>query len=174
MRLSPQARWNAALVSAAVLALAVVTVRSDERYGIEVERRDAGGAVDEIRVHVSGAVTRPGVVTIIRGERVADAIGRAGGAAADADTAAINLSARLADQDRVVVPRLGEGAALLDLNQATARELERLPGIGPAYATAVVAAREKSGPFAATDDLVTRDVIPVRVYEQIRHLIAVR
>jgi competence protein ComEA len=174
MRLSTQGWWNVALGAAATAALIVLAARGGEDYGIEIERREAAAGIDELRVDVAGAVARPGVVIMAPGERVADALARAGGPSADADTAAINLSRRLVDEDHIVVPRKGERAALLDLNQATARELEALPGIGAAYATAVVSARESGGPFRSTDDLVARQVIPTRVYEQIRDLVAVR
>ncbi len=108
------------------------------------------------------------------GNHVIDAIELAGGLAPDADAAAVNLSRRLVDQDHIVVPRLGEGTAPLDVNRATAAELEELPGIGPVGAVVVVEARESGGPFATTDDLVERGVISAYVYEGIRDLIVAR
>jgi competence protein ComEA len=174
MRPSTQAWWNFVLAGVAALAVVVLALRDQGDYGLEIERREAVAGIDELRVDVAGAVVQPGVVAVAPGERVADALARAGGPSADADTTAINLSRRLVDEDHIVVPRLGERAALLDLNRATVKELEALPGIGPAYAAAVLAARERSGPFASTDDLVTRLVLPMRVYEQIRDLVAVR
>lgn len=169
-------RWlNAALAAAAVVAFLVLSLRggSGDR-GVEVERRDPLAGVDEIRVAVTGAVGRPGVVTAAPGDRVADALARAGGAAPDADLDAVNLSRRVHDEDQVVVPRKGERATLLDLNAATAKELEALPAIGPTYADAIVRARTARGPFLSTDQLVELDILPERTYERIRDLVTVR
>ena len=61
-------------------------------------------------VHVAGAVRRPGVYRLADGARVQDAVRRAGGATSRADTGAINLAARVADGQQVVVPRRVGGA----------------------------------------------------------------
>ena len=163
-----------ALGLAIVAALAILALRAGEERGIEIEARDPRPGVDEIRVDVSGAVLRPGVVTASPGDRVADVIALAGGLAPEADTAPLNLSRRVVDEDVVRVPRLGEAAALLDVNSATTAELEALPGIGAAYAAAIVAERERAGPFETTDDLTARGAIPEHVYEAIRDMIAAR
>lgn len=159
--------------AAAALALAILVLRADDSPGIEVLRLDPPPGVDEIRVEVTGAVARPGVYTVQPGDRASDAIARAGGLQPDADTAALNLSLRLRDEDRVVVPRVGERSPLLDVNTATPEELDELPGIGPVYSAAIVEARERSR-FETTEDLVTRDVIPEHAYDRIRELITVR
>lgn len=172
MRRVPSLSLLLALAIAA--ALLVLALRTDGGRGIEVEVRDPRPGIDEIRVDVSGAVVRPGVITASPGDRVADAIARAGGVTADADTAALNLSRRVLDQDHIAVPRAGERPPLLDVNSATAAELEALPGIGPVYATAVVTARERGGSFETTDDLVDRGVLPLYVYEGILDLIVAR
>jgi competence protein ComEA len=127
----------------------------------------------EVTVHVSGAIATPGVVTLRAGARVADAVDAAGGLGADAELARINLARTLADGEHVHVPRVGEeplgappsaGAApdqpgavdttgRLDLNRATAEELQRLPGIGPSRSAAIVRHREEHGPFRVPGDL---------------------
>lgn len=163
---------NVALLVAALAALAILLVRSGDARGVEVLHLAPRSGVDEIRVDVSGAVLRPSVVTVAPGDRVIDAIALAGGLAPDADTAALNLARRVVDEDRVAVPRLGEAARLLDLNTASVAELEALPGIGPVYAGRIVASRGEDGRFASTDELLERSLIPERVYEGIRDLIA--
>ena len=60
---------------------------------------------------------------------------------------------------------------LLDLNRATQQQLEALPGIGPVRAVSILAARAQA-PFASTDDLLDRGLVPARVYAAIRDLIA--
>jgi competence protein ComEA len=133
----------------------------------------AAGAV--LVVHVAGAVARPGLYEFTGGSRVADAISAAGGTGSDADVDILNLAAPLADGMRLYVPRAGENvpaelvvevprvsiseadtdttARPIDLNQASAIELETLPGVGPATATAIITERETNGPFASVDDL---------------------
>ena len=168
-------RWgiDAALAFAAVVALTVLTQRGQPE-GLSVERREAPGGLDEVRVEVAGAVARPGVVTVAPGSRVGDAVALAGGATAEADTAALNLARRVTDEEQLIVPRIGERrTALIDLNRATVPQLEALPGIGRVTAEAIVAARERQ-PFASSDDLVTRGLTSARVYEQLRDLVTAR
>lgn len=118
-------------------------------------------------VHVAGAVVVPGVYELSTGARVRDAIMAAGGPTEAADWNALNLAALVADATRVYVPIVGEqvptepmgagaGAAPvepIDVNRATAEQLDALPGVGPATAAAIVAERERNGPFVGVDDL---------------------
>ncbi len=171
--LTPLRLLQAALVVASLVALGVLAAREPATTGVEVERRDPAPGIDEIRVQVAGAVHSPGVVIARPGERVADAIARAGGVTPEADTAAINLARRVLDQDQVVVPKIGAGASrLLDLNRATQAQLEALPGIGAARATAILAARAQA-PFRSSDELVERGLISAAVYAQVRDLVGV-
>ncbi len=121
-------------------------------------------------VHVAGAVARPGVYLLAADARVDDAVGAAGGPTPEADVDALNLAAVVADGARVYVPERGEvvepplpavtgtGAVAappgpVDINRATPDQLDALPGVGPATAAAIVAERERNGPFLAVDDL---------------------
>ncbi len=121
-----------------------------------------------VLVHVAGAVVEPGVYELMPGARVRDAIVAAGGPTEAADWNAVNLAAVVADATRIYVPVVGEEvppdmavgpstasvpAGPVDLNRATADELEELPGVGPATATAIVTERERNGPFVDVDDL---------------------
>jgi competence protein ComEA len=114
-------------------------------------------------VHVAGAVRAPGVYTLDDTARVIDALAAAGGAAPDADVDQLNLAALVVDGLQIRVPVVGEvlpapvdGAATgpVDLNRASAAELETLPGVGPAIAAAIVAFRDETGPFRTVDDLL--------------------
>lgn len=123
-------------------------------------------------VHVVGAVRFPGVFSLPSSSRVLDAIEAAGGASADADVEQLNLAALLNDSSQVRVPRLGEvlapsepsansgsgaglnGTGAININTASAAQLEALPGVGPATASAIVAFRDDHGPFATVDALV--------------------
>ena len=132
-------------------------------------------------VHVTGAVIRPGVVTLGEGSRVNDAISAAGGVSPDADTQQLNLARVLTDGEQIRVPRIGEvlpdpapqsGAAVtpgagtapgkpgagsasgtVNINTASASDLEKLPGVGPALAQRIVEYRDSHGPFASVDAL---------------------
>ncbi len=119
-------------------------------------------AIQTIRVHVSGAVVAPGVVQLSSNAIVADAVAAAGGAVVTADLTSINLAAPIAGGQRIVVPDLdqhtgGVAADLddgIDINSATAGELEALPGVGPVLAQRIVAYRDERGPFRAVEDLL--------------------
>ncbi len=136
----------------------------------------------EVVVHVVGAVGAPGVVTLPRGSRVADAIAAAGGAA-EADLSGVNLARPLVDGEQLYVPRPGEvvpasgtvGApavvddGLVDLNRATEAELEELPGVGPVLAGRIAAAR----PFASVDELDQVSGIGPATMTRLRDLVKV-
>jgi len=105
----------------------------------------------EVGVYVVGAVMNPGVYFLPQGSRVADALEAAGGATEEADLVRVNLAKRVYDEERIYVPRLGEenlplpppsassggqAGQKININTATAAELETLPGIGPVLAEA--------------------------------------
>lgn len=128
-----------------------------------------------IFVHIDGAVVVPGVYELTGAHpRVNDAVMAAGGLAEDADTSALNLAAVLSDGEKIHVPRQGEAVAteqtssgaasrpdtgqsssgVININTATAEELDSLPGVGPSTAAAIVEDRERNGPFASPEDLM--------------------
>jgi len=122
-----------------------------------------GGSGGDLVVHVAGAVRRPGVYTMPAGSRVDDAVSRAGGAAPRAELEAVNLAARLADGQQVVVPeRVPGGGAVttaggeegpISLGTATVEQLEEIEGIGPVTAGDIVAFRDEHGGLSSIDQL---------------------
>jgi competence protein ComEA len=149
-------------------------------------------------VQAAGAVVRPGVYHLAAGARVGDLVDLAGGLAADADPDRVNLASPLTDGVRVWVPRRGEAeppaevggsgsgppggssssgsgipAPLVDLNTATAAELESLPGVGPATAAAIIDYRQRNGPFETVDELAEVRGIGDAKLGQLRELVRV-
>ena len=118
-------------------------------------------------IDVAGAVRRPGLYRLRPGSRIDDAIAAAGGVTAKAQLDAVNLAAPVADGEQVVVP--GRGAvgspaasapaagsspsAPLDLNTATAEQLDSLPGIGPVTAQKILDFRQQHGAFHSVAEL---------------------
>jgi competence protein ComEA len=171
LNVRPTVILNAVLLALALVAFGILATRTSTAPGIEVFRRDAPAGIDEMRVEVRGAVAHPGVYLVAPGDRASDAIALAGGPTAEASLDAVNLALHLHDEDIVRVPTRSEAATpLTDINAASQVLLEELPGIGPARAAAIIAAR----PYLSTDELVEREVIPAGVYEQIRELITIR
>ena len=175
----------------AALAAATVALVINGRGGTQELEISAGqptpGTPGPVEVYITGAVAQPGVYQVAEGDRVVDVLYQAGGPAPDADLEAINLSIRLRDEHHIVVPRIGEpgsglvatpapeiasgGATSVNINTATAAELDELPGIGEAYSQRIVDSRASDGPFTATDELVARHVVPRSTYEKIKDLI---
>lgn len=147
-------------------------------------------------VDVEGAVMQPGVHELEAGSRVGDAITAAGGYAANADIEAagtgLNLASKLSDGQQIHVPALGEVIAatpaagggpggagqspgsggLIDINHASAEELDTLPGIGPVTAAKIIDARTQA-PFATVEELQTRGVVGQSTFDKLRDLITV-
>jgi competence protein ComEA len=150
-------------------------------------------------VHAAGAVAHPGVYRVPSGSRVTDVIDAAGGLAPDADPDRVNLAQPVADGERVYVLHRGEAAvpeapgggagppatsvpgggdgtappAIVDLNTATADQLDTLPGVGPATAAAIIAYRSEHGPFTSVDQLLDVRVIGDAKLAEIRDLVTV-
>jgi competence protein ComEA len=153
-------------------------------------------------VQAAGAVTRPGVYRLPAGARVTDLIVQAGGPSAGADLDVVPLAAPLADGQRVYVPVAGEAvppvvgavgpaspaqgavqgatggpsgeqAGPVNLNTATADELDELPGVGPSTAAAIIAHRDEHGPFGTVEELLdVRGIGPARL-DELRSLVTV-
>ncbi|CAN5818845.1 hypothetical protein BH23ACT5_BH23ACT5_06490 [soil metagenome] len=137
-----------------VVAPTVVSVTSESDSGLPAH----------IAVHVGGWVVSPGVVELVAGSRVADALAAVGGTRRDATLDALNLAQVLVDGQQVIVPGPGDAPAapddgsssdgLIRLNTATAIELQSLPGVGPVLAERIVAHREAAGPYGEVEDLL--------------------
>jgi competence protein ComEA len=143
-----------------------------------------------LRVHVCGAVSWPGVYELPQGAIVQQAIDAAGGPTSSAEMTTLNLAAHLEEGQQVFVPRKQDHSTpqastssssshnapdqLININTATAAELDLLPGIGPSLAQSIIEHREAYGPFTSPDDLINVSGIgPVKL-EGLREWITVR
>jgi competence protein ComEA len=153
------------------------------------------GGRGDVVVDVQGAVMQPGVLRLPAGSRVGDAIAAAGGYGPRVDAARaaeLNLAAPVQDGDRIVVPARGDPApgtgggtagdaggagggtgGLVDLNTATAAELDELPGVGPVTAQKIIDARAEK-PFATVDELRERKIVGAATFDKLRDLVTVR
>jgi competence protein ComEA len=171
-------RQQLVVYAAAALAIALIGARylKQERdppvqaahpTGVKIARGKGGGAA---YVHVTGAVRRPGVYRVPSWARLDAAIRRAGGATPRADLQGVNLAAKVADGQQVIVPaRVPGGGATaaaeagptapgavagpISLNTATVEQLDQLEGIGPTTAQKILDWRKEHGGFRSVDDL---------------------
>lgn len=205
------------LIAGVVAAVLLVAVG----YGVATLRRDAQPAPIEIippqptatvpptsaaqpspttgpvHVYVTGAVMAPAVYELPPGSLIDDAVRAAGGFAAGADPAAVNLAQAVSDGMQIHVPKQGEQptpppvsrpalaatpavrmggvtvGGLIDINTAGQSDLEMLPGIGPSTAANIIAYREANGPFAAIEAIMDVPGIGEGKFEAIRDLITV-
>ncbi len=191
------------VVLAVALGFAVFQVTRSHAESIPVPVETAAAGTPEpavsasptppptVRVHVIGSVQRPGVVTLPEGSRVVDVVEAAGGFAADADPADLNLAAPVPDGSQVLIGHTGQAkgelrapgttgasgattlpkgsaaATQLDLNTATAEQLDGLPGVGPVTAQRILSWRDAHGRFSRVEELQEVDGIGPKTYSQI-------
>jgi competence protein ComEA len=178
---------------AAAIAVAVLTaVLRAERSRELVLQIEPVGDTNMLTVYVGGAVRAPGLYTLPRGSRVAEAIAQAD-LLDEADVAGLPMADHLRDGQTLIVPERramssqpvasGDGSAitsavpvgvappgLVNVNTASQAELESLPGIGPVLAQRIIAYRTTHGPFATLDDLEAVRGISARMVESLRGL----
>jgi len=156
--------------------------------GSETENYDGSNKDDTtdaiIMVYIAGCVKNPGVYEVKNGSRVTDVLDAAGGATDEADLKAINLAARVKDEDKIIVPNISENlsgsqagaqneSGLININTATKEELKTLPGVGDVRAGNIIAYREKNGNFNSIEDIMNVPNIGKGIYAQIMDYITV-
>lgn len=133
-----------------------------------------------IYVHISGAVNYPGLVKLNKGERLFEALEKAGGMTEKADVDRINLSIILSDQDKVFIPEIGESGEylitnstpLINLNTCNKNDLMTLDGIGEKTAEKILRYREKHR-FESIEDLQNVEGIGPQKFESIKEYITI-
>lgn len=149
----------------------------------------------EVYVDVDGAVVRPGVYRLKEGARVSQALDAAGGLTVEADVTGLNRASKITDGQKIYVPTVGEQqavaadggadggavlasgandvAGLVNINTASAAELQTLSGIGPSMAQSIIDERTKNGAFASVDDLMRVSGIGEKKLAKIKDCICV-
>lgn len=182
-------------------ALPPITITADSAgleelaQGSGEKKQDKAKESGEVVVHVAGAVERPGVYSLQEGSRIVDAVQMAI-PEKDADLNKINLAKKLTDQEMVIVPGPQENGSisttqslpvtnqaassvsvqvgsLININSADQAQLETLPGIGPAKASAIIQYREENGSFSAVEDIQNVSGIGPATFNKLKDLITV-
>jgi len=195
------------LIAWSAVALVILLVGANYLRGqLSTPAADSGVAVTvgmkedrpapRLKVHVAGAVVRPGLYELDANSRVADALEKAGGAAPIADISQINLAAKMADGQQLMVPEKGaappagtsagaggqssgRGSAAsgasqpVNLNAATLDQLTNLDGIGPKTAQKILDYREANGGFKSIEELLEVPGIGAAKFEQIKGQVVV-
>jgi competence protein ComEA len=181
--------WGALLLGLFVLALGAglyffKSNSSPEDIKIISGASPSGAQAQEIVVDVGGAVNSPGLYKLSGDARVANAISAAGGMTVDADSKQVNLAAKVGDGQKVYIQKVGESvvvvgtsvsqvagvsvSGLVNINSASAAELDTLPGIGPVTAAKIIASR----PYTSLNDLVLKKAVSSSVFEKIKDKIS--
>lgn len=165
-------RWQIFLVSLLALSVVGYSLSSDN-----IAQPQQSGVFEPLQfdsaiyVHVVGEVANPGLYELPIGAKAADAISAAGGLTKDAQPASVNLARTLTDGEQLAVLSTAEqasGNGKTSLNQASAAELDALPGIGPALSERIIEHREQIGGFRAIEELTEVSGIGPKLFAKIR------
>jgi competence protein ComEA len=166
-------------------------INQNEEKEPEVIEETNAAEITEIAVDVVGEVANPGLVILKEGARVVDAIGAAGGMIESADRLKVNLARILKDEEQIYVPKIGENVSIegynndrvgeggsfskkVNINYATATELETLNGIGEALAGRIVQYRSEKGEFKDIKDIMKVSGIGEKKFEGFKDQITVK
>lgn len=153
----------------------------------ELEIEKAPEESEEIMVHISGAVNSPGILRLDSSKRVVDALDLAGGARDDADLDRVNLAARLHDEEKIYIPKVGEvqenmttlvsspsssgPASKININSADLSELTKIPGVGEKTAQKILDYRANNS-FSSIEDIKNVPGIGDKKFESMKDYIS--
>lgn len=155
---------------------------------IDLKETDEAEDVEVIMIHITGEINNPGVIVLHSGDRLIDAVKKAGNLTEKADVNRINLAQKLHDEDKIYIPKIGEELSnntiynidnyneekndKIDINKASLSILESLPGIGVVKATKIIEYRNNK-PFESIDEIINVPGIGDKVYSDIKDKITV-
>lgn len=157
---------------------------------------------DMVIIHITGSVKNPGIVKLKEESRIEDAIEAAGGLTENADITKVNLAYVVEDGTKIKIPSASEedigdediidsksgdniiieenavpsnnSTQTININKATEKEFETLPGIGPSLASKIIEYRNQNGKFESIEDIKNVNGIGDNKYEKIKDLITVK
>lgn len=155
-----------------------IVTTSEENIVEEVED-------NSIKVHITGEINNPGLIELVSGDRISDAIEKAGGVTSLADTSKVNLAYMLSDGEKIYIPSINDEEGVeyiqsssqntkININTATQEELETLTGIGESTAKSIIEYREQNGKFATIEDIKNVSGIGDAKYEKLKDEITVK
>lgn len=149
----------------------------------------------KITVYISGEVSKPGIVTLNEGDRLATAVEKIGGTTKKADLNGVNMAIKVQDEMHYIIPKIGDvvkentsqvaknnntnqnesaKTSQININIATIEELDTLPGVGEATANKIVNYRSENGEFKSIEDIKSVNGIGDKKFEEMKDLICVK
>lgn len=167
---------------------------SDLNLNIAEEKEEQKAEEDKIKIHITGEVNNQGIIEIEYGERIADAIEKAGGLTIKADVSKENLAYVLEDGQKLYIPSIedtnfneidsesGENVIInseqktgkININSASQEDLQKINGVGPSLAQKIIQYRNSNGKFKNIEDLLNVSGIGEKKFEGIKEFICVK
>ena len=150
---------------------------------------------DKVIVHITGEINNPGIIELKSGDRIFNAIEKAGGTTENADISKMNLAQVVEDGMKINVPNINDKEIVIEetvptvsnsdsiqqkkqtivnINNASQTELETLPGIGPSIANKIINYRKEKGKFSRIEDIKNVSGIGEAKFEKIKKYISVK
>lgn len=141
---------------------------------------------EKIKIHILGEVNYNGILELIVGSRISDAIEKAGGLTTLADVSKINLAYILEDGEKLYIPSINDeedveyllseksGSSKININTAKLEELQNIPGVGPSIAQAIIDYREENGKFMNIEDIKSVTGVGESKYKKMEEYIKVK
>jgi len=173
------------LVAVVAFGTYVLSTGFSAKPNMAITKTSNGGTQEKnvqspkIYVHVAGSVKSPGIYQLDSGTRVFDAVLAAGGFTSKANQSSVNMARALNDGEQLLVASVTSDAifggamtsTMISLNQATASQLEDLPGVGPALAGRMVDWRSANGGFKSKEDLLNITGIGDKLFAAVKDLV---
>ena len=177
-----------------IIGILMAKVNEEENYedldvfdtaGQEIIEENQIEETNKIKIHILGQVNYNGILELEEGNRIDDAIKKAGGITDQADITKINLAYKLSDGQKLYIPSITDEETeyilenekieeKININTATQTELETLPGVGPSLALKILNYRKENGKFKTIEEIQNVSGVGENKYEEIKEEITVK